>query len=75
MMAKIFNLFFAMPSENGVTEIVDWLAVFRVPEDLMSDGLSRLKNEAIFYIAKGHNKSHAFTPSYSPSRNERMKVL
>ena len=70
--------FFAFPGTiagNAATAIIDWSAVFGVPDALMSDGPRHFPNETMRLIAKGLRVPYHFTLPYCPWSNGAIERL
>lgn len=58
--------FSSINDENAAQEILDLCAVFDVPQALMTNRLTHLRNETIRLLRKSLKVPHHFTPLYTP---------
>lgn len=61
-------------AENGATAMIDWCDALGVANGLMSDGPTKLNNEVLGNMAKGHKLPHHFTLPYCPWSNGESSV-
>ena len=67
-----YKCFLAFPNtlaENAATAVIEWCAVFGVPNGLMSDGPTQFRNEVVRLVTKGLKVPHHFTLPYCPWSN------
>lgn len=62
-------------AENAVLGIIDWSAAFNVPNGLISDGPTHVKNENVRLVTKRLRVAHHFTLPYTPWSNKAVERL